>query len=121
VSSLLQFDGAISRRGVRLEFYQTSETERWYKHSATLAMGEPSSPIMGAIVEPVQCEACGRSHARLYTAWRKPKGTMGHWVVFRVNGKDTVPDLSTPIATFRLPRDARPMTDAENSVAWHRS
>jgi hypothetical protein len=103
VSSLLQFSGDVGRRGVRLEFVLRPEGTPWN----------------GVGPDSVFCEECGRDHDRIFVAWRKPRGTFGPWVIFRYNGADNVPDLSTPIDTVRLPRDARPLSDAETIERWH--
>lgn len=55
---------------------------------------------------------------RLYRCWRKPVGMFGCWVVFRYNGKEHVPDLSIPIGTEQMPRDAKPLTDDEAAGYW---
>jgi hypothetical protein len=55
---------------------------------------------------------------KLYRVWRKPKGMWGCWVVFVWNGEEHVPDLSTPIAVEKLPRDAEALTDEEAAGYW---
>lgn len=94
MSSLLQFHGSITRRGVGLEFYHVDHEE-------------------------VACPLCGRSHPQLFIAYRKPRGTWGHWVVFMYNGEEHVPDLSVPIEVDKLPRDAKPVNFYENARSWH--
>lgn len=111
MSSLMQFTGQTGRRGVRLEFYQTTPSKEAYASD---------SPICGEPVELVPCAVCGKSHPRLWLAWRKPAGMLGCWVVFRYNGKENVPDLSCPIAEFKIPKDAIPATDEDNGEMWHR-
>jgi hypothetical protein len=111
MSSLLQFNGQISKKGVRLEFYHTAPSLN------PLFSDMPSS---GQPRELVPCHICNKTHEQLWTTWRKPKGMFGCWVVFRINGKNEVPDLSIPIATFRLPKDAIKLTPEENSNSWHR-
>lgn len=109
MSSLLQFQGVTGKRGVRLELRRVLPLDRW-----------PDSPILGLETELVVCSRCGRAHSRIYHVWRKPVGMLGCWVVFRLNGEKIAPDLSLPIPVFRLPRDARPVSDKENAELWHR-
>lgn len=108
MSSLMQFNGKISQKGVRLEFVksyvQWDECHQFCK------------PQEG---ESVPCSICGESHPQIYVAWRKPKGMFGHWVIFQYNGEKQVPDLSIPIEVDRLPRDAQPLSPDENSQSWH--
>lgn len=101
MSSLLQFNGQISRKGVQLEAYLVLEDDEF----------KPA--------ESVPCETCGGAHPQLYGFWRKPAGMMGCWVVFRYNGEEHVPDLSIPIRLRTLPRDARPFSLGENAKSWH--
>lgn len=118
MSSLLQFSGQITRRGVTLEFYQTTPNT---SDIAGLGPIYADMPTSGKPVEDVACGQCGKSHPRLQIVVRKPSGMFGCWVVFRYNGQENVPDLSTPIATFKLPRDAKPLSDEDNAKYWHRS
>src|SRR5262249_36331966 len=113
--SLLQFNGQISKDGVHLQFYQTTPN---IQDIAGLGAIYKDKPTSGVPVELVACQ-CGKSHPRIYIAVRKPKGMFGQWVVFRYNGKDQVPDLSCPIAEFSLPKDAKPVSDTDNSQIWH--
>ncbi len=110
MSSLLQFSGEVTRKGVHLRMYRTIPSETPC-HKNCPSSGEPA--------EPVRCSRCGETHPRLYIAVRKPVGMFGCWVVFRLNGKEEVPDLSVPIAMFKLPRDAKPVSDADNERLWH--
>jgi hypothetical protein len=110
MSSLLQFDGETGRRGVRLEF----------AHPATFE-AQSDGPYLWIQREPVPCETCGKLHAQLYTAWRRPVGMLGCWVTFRYNGETHAPDLSLPINVERIPRGAVKLTPAENAARWHRS
>jgi hypothetical protein len=97
MSSLLQFGGKVDpRKGVGLVFALEEEGASAY-----------------------DCLDCGRRHERLYEAFRKPVGMFGHWVVFRYNGAEHVPDLSIPITVAELPRGARAMTNEECSKYWH--
>lgn len=109
MSSLLQFQGEISPKGVRLELYQTQENPRY-----------PGSAICGEPTETRLCAACNRLHPLIYRIYRKPKGMLGCWVIFRWNNEDQVPDLSHPVAVFKLPKDAKAVYDEENAVLWHR-
>ncbi len=92
MSSLLQFNGAISSRGVRLE--------------ACIDGGDTYT-----------CKKCNKQHDVVYGFWRKPCGQFGAWVQFRINGKIHAPDLSVPITVgfkswhslHKLPRDAKPL------------
>ncbi len=56
--------------------------------------------------------------AKLYRIWRKPAGMSGCWVQFRYNGEVHVPDLSVPIGTRTLPRDAEELTHQEAADYW---
>lgn len=110
MSSLLQFSGNTGKRGIELQFYQTTPKE-----------GDMSGiACLGNDAELVPCAICGNKHNRLWVAWRKPRGMFGPWVIFEYNGKMHVPDLSIPIATFKLPRDAKPLNDKQNSEYWHK-
>jgi len=108
MSSLLQFNGETSKRGVGLQFYHTHGIET------------DLPPIHGNPSEPVMCAICGKTHPRIHVAWRKPVGMFGPWVVFRYHGKENVPDLSCPIAVHVLPKGARAMTDDESNETWHK-
>ena len=55
---------------------------------------------------------------KLYRIYRRPVDMCGCWVVFRYNGEKHVPDLSVPIYTDKLPRDAKPLTDEEAAKYW---
>ena len=108
MSSLMQFDGLVGRRGVRLEFSK-----------GVLPWEEAGHRFVYR--EPVPCPTCGKDHAQLYVAWRKPCGMFGPWVQFRFNGEVHAPDLSIPIDVWKIPRDARPLSPEDNAAAWHRS
>ena len=103
MSSLMQFNGEISKRGVHLQAYKV-DAEPWYK-------GNPEFTFF--------CPTCKGEHARLFTFIRKPKGMFGCWIVFRYNGTDQVPDLSCPLGLATLPRDAKPMSLTESMRVWH--
>lgn len=116
MSSLLQFNGKIANGKVGLEFYQTTpryiDIGDMYTHELPELCGTP--------VEMVPCHICGKEHARLHIAYRKPRGLFGQWVVFEYNGKKQVPDLSCPQGVYQLPKDAKPLSDYDNSVQWHK-
>jgi hypothetical protein len=101
MSSLLQFGGKITREGVGLLFYLSSD------------------PRSGVEDEAYLCPRDGRRHAVLYEVFRKPVGMMGHWVVFRWGGEEHVPDLSIPIPVTKIPRPARRLSDQEATTYWH--
>ena len=103
MSSLLQFHGNTSRRGVGLQFVLRADDAAW---------NDPPA-------EPFTCLVCGREHERIHVAYRVPRGTWGPWVVFAYNGSEHVPDLSIPISVPRIPRGAVALTDEQCSRAWH--
>lgn len=110
MSSLLQFNGRIGKRGVYLQF--THEKERT----------DPSQPgwlkTMGNGFTDCIYLPNGKVLPRIWTAPRVPCGMFGCWVVFRYNGKEHVPDLSVPIAVDKLPRGARPLPIDECLKQW---
>lgn len=106
MSSLLQFNGRIVGGKVGLLF-QKIEKEPW-----------------AGITREVNhdnfiCSLCGKDHPRLYEAFRRPAGMFGHWVIFRFNGGEHVPDLSLPISVEKLPRDAKMVLQEETEKFWH--
>jgi len=105
---MMQFQGETGRKGVRLMFY------------LVIKEGD-KTPIVCCEFADTQPCLTGKSqhHPILYRAWRKPKGTMGCWVIFEYNGKDNVPDLSLPIPVFKLPRGSEKMTEEEVCAYWH--
>jgi hypothetical protein len=127
VSSLLQFNGRTDpKRGVRLMFYHVTESQKFIEYPQPDGTVQRNYYLKGS-------ESCGDEtdviiyrddkgrrciQPRIWTAWRKPCGMFGCWVVFRYNGEEHVPDLSVPIATFKLPRDAQPMPIAECIAYW---
>lgn len=121
MSSLLQFNGEISRKGVGLQFYTVVKDEpNWTKYNGPDAY--KPSPDSTTFTEPndtFTCQVCGRKHPRVSVAFRKPVGMFGPWVVFRYNGGEQVPDLSIPIPVFQLPIGARTLSDEESSKIWH--
>ncbi len=110
MSSLMQFNGKVSKRGVALEFYQTRESDKDYLKG---------SETCGDITDFIACPG-GKVLPRIWTAERKPAGMFGCWVLWRVNGETHSYDLSCPIGTFKLPRDAKPMPIADCVAAWAR-
>lgn len=110
MSSLLQFSGTIDARGVGLQFVHVTP------HPRELFADLASS---GTPTELVSCATCGREHARIHVAYRRPCGMFGCWVLFRYLGGTHAPDLSVPIHVFQLPRGARPLSDSENAAVWH--
>lgn len=120
MSSLLQMRGknrTDRRRGVKLEFVLEEDYQ--------FPVGEPGTrdyyevTLKRDVGPMVPCHICGKEHPQIYTAWRKPKGMLGHWVVFTFNGDDHVPDLSIPIGVYKIPRGAAKLSPEENSEAWH--
>lgn len=127
MSSLLQFNGKSDQRGVHLQCYQTTPSQKFIEHPVLkdgLPTGETrrdyylkDSEICGDETDVIYMPD-GSSFARIWTFARKPKGMCGCWVVFRYNGKDHVPDLSCPQGMFKLPRDARPLSISDCIKAW---
>jgi len=112
MSSLLQFNGQVQRKGVGLEMYLTRKVP---------VLGLGFEHFQDESVERIDCPQCGGKHEQLYRVWRKPVGMFGCWVVFRYNGKENVPDLSCPINVEKLPRGAEKLSAEDNAKAWHRS
>lgn len=112
MSSLLQFNGNVSRKGVELQFYLVDKVQ--------LAPNSFPDLMKNQDREPILCEKCGNVHPQLYVAWRKPAGMFGHQVVFRYLGEEHVPDLSIPIDVPEIPKGARKLTSAENAEYWHK-
>jgi hypothetical protein len=111
MTALLQFRGRTDRKkGAELIGYLVAEilkgTHVKYKSK------EPA--------ELIGCTICKQKHPQMYAFWRKPAGAWGHWVVFRYNGEEHVPDLSIPIRLKKVPRGSRKLTPEENSERWHR-
>ena len=102
MSSLMQFQGEISSRGVHLMAYLVKDD---------------NGHLIDIEVEP--CPSCGREHPVLYTFIRKPRGMLGCCVKFQYNGESHVPDLSIPLHLERLPRDAVRMDAAKSRDYWH--
>ena len=121
MSSLLQFNGNVSQRGVELQFVRVVKTADWDRYNGpTSYMPSPESTAFTEDAERHTCTVCGKEHARIHVAYRKPAGMFGCWVVFRYNGAKHVPDLSIPISVFTLPKDAVALSDADSSALWHK-
>ena len=125
MSSLMQHRGAIRNGKVELLFYLVEKGEHWEKYNGPDAYDpRPDGTTFTNSVELLDLERPNGTLAsveQLYRVWRKPVGMFGCWVVFRYNGEEHVPDLSIPIATFKLPRDAKPLTREECAQYWFSS
>jgi len=112
MSSLLQHDGGRSADGrkVRLLFYKVAKGPQWERYHGPASYNP--DPNGTTFADP--CERDDDGRPVLYAVYRRPAGMFGCWVVFRWNGDEHVPDLSVPIATLKLPRDAKrlPLEDA---------
>lgn len=111
MTSLLQFNGKINKRGVGLIFCKVRVIERKVILGTEYTTTEP--------VELVDCDICGGQHPQLYCAYRKPADRFGQWVVFRYNGEEHAPNLSTPIEVEKIPRGGKALSPEENSKHWH--
>ena len=132
MSSLLQFDGDVSSRGVHLQFIQTREGVEFFRRPHFTGTWGSNGPVYegedihyhteqtAPYVDLVLCHICGKDHPRIHIAIRKPCGMFGCWVVFRYNGVENVPDLSVPISVFKLPRGARALSGHDSSMVWHK-
>jgi hypothetical protein len=58
-------------------------------------------------------------HNTLWTVTRRPVTTWGHFVVFRLNGKEIVYDPTLPHEVDRIPRDAVKVEFVTAALAWH--
>lgn len=116
MSSLLQHDGEITRKGVWIKctrvHYGVMPGEGYHRtHDAEL------------YVKP--CPTCGKHHPVVYKFARKPAGMLGCWVVFRINGNEQVPDLSVPMSfdgtckKQQPPRDSVMLSVDEAAKYWH--
>ena len=126
MSSLMQFNGKVTRQGVHLQFTHTTPSQKFMEREIY-----PTGAIGPKVRDYylLDSEGCGDStdgiffpggkfYPRIWTVARKPKGMCGCWVVFRYNGADHAPDLSCPIGTFKLPKDAMPMTNEDCIRTW---
>ena len=120
MSSLLQFNGEITREGVHIPVYLKPEAVglKTFEHHFDLPQGDPGRCVYN-MAEPVACSRCGKNHQQLYIIVRKPVGMCGCWVIFRINGKKEAHDLSCPVDLDRIPRGARKVTAEENEKIWH--
>lgn len=119
MSSLLQHHGGRSADGRKIEllFCPVVKGADWEKYNGPGSYSpNPDGTTFCADAETFMHD--GKVYARLYRVYRRPVGMFGCWVVFRYNGAEHVPDLSGPISILRLPRDARPLTDAECVAYW---
>lgn len=123
-TSLLQFGGQLSRtKGVGLLFYLVDKGKDWEKYNGPeAAYPNPEGTTFCKDREPVTLINPKYNEPstvpQLYRVWRKPVGTLGCWVVFRYLGKEHVPDLSVPIASFKLPKGAEKLTKEEMKEYW---
>lgn len=126
MSSLLQFRGQYSNRGVHLQFCHVTESQKYIEREIYPigAQGPKNreyylkgSETCGDYTDGIFLPG-GKFLPRIWTAPRKPRGMFGCWVVFQYNGKEHVPDLSCPISTFKLPRDAKPLDNEACIKAW---
>jgi len=125
VSSLLQHHGCTTkpRPGyVELLMYLVEKGPLWEKYNGPDSYDpSPDSTTFAIDKEPISLQrddGTVSEVAKLYRVWRKPRGMFGCWVVFKYNGAEHVPDLSVPIAVFKLPRDAEPLTEDEMRQYW---
>ena len=118
----MQFNGETGRKGVRLQFVLVRKGKDWERYNGPGSHNPtPDSTSFTEPADTYTCATCGRTHARIAVAWRRPVGMWGQWVVFRYNGSEHVPDLSTPIDVFTYPRGSQLLTDEESSRIWHSS
>jgi hypothetical protein len=117
MSSLLQHHGGRSPDGrdVELVCYLVAKGPEWEIYNGP----DSFHPAWESTTFTVARELIpGTPHPVLYRFYRRPAGMFGPWVVFRFHGREQVPDLSHPIALFRLPRGAERMTDTEARNHW---
>lgn len=126
MSSLLQFNGRVLNHGVHLQCYQTTPSQKYIdspvwengvqigtERTYYLKDSETCGDTTDGIYTPE-----GKFYPRIWTFVRKPRGMFGCWVVFQWNGKEHVPDLSCPMGLFKLPKDAKPMSNEDCIKAW---
>src|SRR4030066_233363 len=98
MSSLMQFDGEISRKGVRLEFCPVKENPRF-----------PDSSTLGIETETYVCLFCGREHSIIYI---QPGESRSECLGVGFNsgsiGKSLFPifRILSPFSRFPAPRNA---------------
>jgi len=116
MTSLLQHHGGRSPDGRKVELiiYQIKKGPQWEKYCGPGSYNP--SPESTTFTENVEEDRQKRSV--LYRIYRRPVGLFGPWVIFRYNGVTHTPDLSIPIAVFKLPRDATRLTEEEADNYW---
>lgn len=122
MTSLLQHHGCTTKQKpgyIELLVYLVDKDEpSWTKYNGLEAhKPNPNSTSFTKDREPITFKN-GRTAPRLYRIWRRPVGMFGCWVVFRYLGQEHVPDLSVPIAVFKLPRGAECLTMTEMENYW---
>ena len=118
MSSLLQSTGKITSKGVELFFYLVKKGPTWEKYNGLNSYKpDPDSTTFTDPVEEITLTN-GNKAPWLYRVWRKPRALWGNWVVFVWNKQRHAPDLSCPIETFQLPKDAKKLTKAECIKYW---
>lgn len=115
MSSLLQSPGRTTRKGCEIFVFLQKE-EPWIVGDLVTSRKVDSEPV-----ELTRPNGSKSVVPKLYRIWRKPAGMFGCWVVFRINGKESVPDLSVPCGLFKLPRDAEELTEEEAKEYWFSS
>lgn len=116
MTSLLQHRGGVSADGRKVELlaYLVKRGKDWERYNGPNSYNpNPDSTTFTDI-----CEKTVSGNPVLYRFFRRPKGMFGPWVIFEYNGKEHIPDLSVPLALFKLPRDATRMTDKEIETYW---
>jgi len=115
MSSLMQHDGVCSKDGVRLLCYLVEKGNDWEKYNGPNSYNpSPEGTAFTNYKELIP----GTKEPVLYAFYRKPVKMWGCWVVFRYFGKEHAPDLSVPIALFRLPRGAVRLNDEAAKEYW---
>jgi len=120
MSSLMQFRGTCSRRGVDLQFTLCREVAKTVGNP-DLPVGHPERGYTYPTKEDLDTftdPATGRQLPHIYIATRKPVGMLGCWVQFRYNGAVHAPDLSIPIRVTKIPRGARRLSVEASLRIW---
>lgn len=120
MSSLLQHHGGRSADGRKVELLLCPVVKGpdWERYNGPGAHNpSPESTTFCGDAERFTLD--GKTYARLYRVYRRPVDMLGHWVRFRLNGALHAPDLSIPWSVLKLPRDARPLSDAECVAYWN--
>ena len=113
MSSLLQFEGKIDKKGVHLMALLDNGHD---------IVKDGYKPYIECFEDVYKCQCgCGKTFPAIYTFIRKPKGMWGCWVVFHWNNTDHVPDLSTPMSLKQTdrPKDLKRISNEESSQYWH--